>query len=221
MSSPASIVLLGSTLTALAGLVGFLAYVLLRYMPIVGRIFEEKPMFLPLRVEPAEGGEDVRFRTRDGLFLAGTYLKSRKSTRAGVLVFCHEYLSDRWSSLPYVDHLRDLGFDLFSFDFRNHGRSPSDPDYQPMQWVTEHEVYDLQAALAYLRARPDADPAGVGPAATTGSAVPTARLTPALSFGSASWKDFFTSLSDTRSCGRLGPARLGSTVARSSSRASV
>ena len=39
--------------------------------------------------------------------------------------------------------------------------------------------------------------------------------------GSASANDFFTSLSATRSCGRLGPARLGSTVARSSSSASV
>jgi pimeloyl-ACP methyl ester carboxylesterase len=131
-------------------------------VPIVVRIFEEKPMFLPLRVQPAEGGEDVRFRTRDGLLLAGTYLKARTPTRAGVLVFCHEYLSDRWSAIPYVDHLRDLGFDLFSFDFRNHGESPSDPVYKPLQWVTDHEVYDLQAALAYLRTRPDADPAGVG-----------------------------------------------------------
>jgi pimeloyl-ACP methyl ester carboxylesterase len=162
VSSPPSIVLLGSTLTALAGLVGFLVYVLIRYTPIIGRIFEEKPMFLPLRVPPSEKGEEVGFRTRDGLFLAGTYLKARTATRAGVLVFCHEYLSDRWSALPYADHLRDLGFDLFCFDFRNHGESPSDPVYKPLQWVTDHEVYDLQAALAYLRTRPDADPAGVG-----------------------------------------------------------
>ena len=162
MSSPASMILLGSTLAALAGLAGFLGYILVRYMPIVGRIFEEKPMFLPLRVPAAGEGEEVRFRTRDGLHLAGTYLKARTASRAGVLVFCHEYLSDRWSALPYVDHARDLGFDLFTFDFRNHGESPSDPVYKPLQWVTDHEVYDLQAALAYLKSRADADPAGFG-----------------------------------------------------------
>ena len=37
---------------------------------------------------------------------------------------------------------------------------------------------------------------------------------------SASSKDFFASARRTRSCGRVGPARLGSTVARSSSRTS-
>jgi pimeloyl-ACP methyl ester carboxylesterase len=162
VSSPASAIVLTSTLVALASIVGFLTYVVARYSPIVGRIFEEKPMFLPLRVAPFEGGEDVRFRTRDGLELAGTYFPARAAQRSGVVVFCHEYLSNRWSVLPYADHLRDRGFDLFSFDFRSHGESPSDPDYSPLQWVTDHEILDLEAALAYLRTRPDADPAGVG-----------------------------------------------------------
>ena len=162
MSSPASLIVLTSTLLAIAMIVVFLIYVVVRYTPIVGRIFEEKPMFLPLRVSPVEGDEDVRFRTSDGLELVGTYFKARTAQRSGVLVFCHEYLSNRWSVLPYADRLRDEGFDLFSFDFRNHGESPSDPDYSPLQWVTEHEVFDLEAALSHLRARPDADPAGVG-----------------------------------------------------------
>ncbi len=162
MPSSAPEIALISALLALATVAGFLTYVVIKYSPIVGRIFEEKPMFLPLRVAPIDGGEDALFRTRDGLTLAGTYLKARTATRAGVMVFCHEYLSDRWSAIPYADHLRDQGFDLFTFDFRNHGESPKDPDYSPLQWVTEHEVYDLQAALAYLRSRPDADSAGVG-----------------------------------------------------------
>ncbi len=48
-----------------------------------------------------------------------------------MIVYCHEYLSDRWSYHPYVDHLRDLGFDLFTFDFRNHGESENEPGYGP------------------------------------------------------------------------------------------
>jgi uncharacterized protein len=162
VSSPATIILSTSAFLAIASIVGFLIYVVVKYSPIVGRIFEEKPMFLPLRVAPVDGGEEVRFRTSDGLSMVGTYLKARTVFRTGVVVFCHEYLSDRWSVVPYADHLRDQGFDLFAFDFRNHGESHCDPRYIPLQWVTEHEVLDLEAALSYLRTRPDADPAGVG-----------------------------------------------------------
>ena len=162
MSSPASMMVFSSTIIVTAMAVGFLTYVYFRYAPIVGRIFEEKPMFLPLRVSPIEGGEDARFRTKDGLTLVGTYFKARTARRSGVVVFCHEYLSNRWSALPYTDHLRDQGFDLFSFDFRNHGESSSDPIYSPLQWVTDHEVLDLEAALAYVHSRPDVDLAGVG-----------------------------------------------------------
>ncbi len=86
----------------------------------------------------------------------------RNTHRVGLLVFCHEYLSDRWSYLPYIDHLRDLGYDIFAFDFRNHGTSASAADYAPLQWATDYEVRDLRAALEYLRTRPDHDQAGFG-----------------------------------------------------------
>jgi pimeloyl-ACP methyl ester carboxylesterase len=154
--------LLITAASALALVAVFLIYIVIRYTPIIGRIFEDKPMFLPLRAPRAEGAEDVTLTTEDGLTLAGSYLPRRTAGRTGVLVFCHEYLSDRWSALPYLDGLRDLGFDLFTFDFRNHGESAKDPVYKPLQWVTDHELFDLRAALAYLKTRPDADPAGVG-----------------------------------------------------------
>jgi alpha-beta hydrolase superfamily lysophospholipase len=162
VSSPAALIVLTSTLLALAAIAGFLGFAVWKYTPIIGRIFEEKPLFLPLRVPPVQGGDDVRFQTADGLDLVGTYLKARTPRRSGVIVYCHEYLSDRWSAILYADHLRNQGFDLFSFDFRNHGESDVDPSYSPLQWVTDREVTDLTAALAYLRTRHDADPAGVG-----------------------------------------------------------
>ncbi len=146
----------------LATVAAFLVYVYIRYSPIIGRIFEEKPLFFPLRVAPTAEGEEVRFETADGLGLAGTYFKTRAARRLGVLVFCHEYLGDRWSAQAYAGHLRELGFDLFCFDFRNHGQSDSEPGYQPLQWLTTHEVTDLRAALKYVRGRDDADSAGVG-----------------------------------------------------------
>ncbi len=141
---------------------GFLVYAILKYAPVVGRIFEEKPVFFPLRAQAQlDEGEEVRFRTSDGLELVGTYFLNRGTQRLGVVVFCHEYLGNRWSALPYADYLRDAGFDLFSFDFRNHGNSESEPGYEPLQWVCGRETRDLKAALAYLRTRPDHDPAGV------------------------------------------------------------
>jgi pimeloyl-ACP methyl ester carboxylesterase len=159
-------ILLGIAATAvsilLLLLVGFLIFLVFRYGPVIGRIFEVRPVFLPLRVTPEDPGETVSFTTDDGLLLSGSYLRRRNSNRVGLLVFCHEYLSDRWSYLPYLDHLRDCGYDVFTFDFRNHGASASDPNYAPLQWATDYEVRDLRAALAYLRTRPDRDPAGFG-----------------------------------------------------------
>jgi len=157
------LILLLSLLVPLGSLAVFLVYVYIRYAPIVGRIFEEKPMFLPLRVPPLEDdGESVRFTTDDGLELGGTYLLAKTESRLGILVFCHEYLSDRWSYQPYLNAFRDQGYDIFTFDFRNHGVSDVDPSYRPLQWVTNHEVSDLRAALSYVRSRPDFDPAGFG-----------------------------------------------------------
>jgi pimeloyl-ACP methyl ester carboxylesterase len=160
--SPALLVVALPVVLGLATLIGFMIYVWIRYSPIIGRIFEVPPVFLPLRVPPEAGGEDVRFTTADGVTLEGTYYRARAVNRAGVVVFCHEFLGDRWSFQPYADGLRDIGFDLFTFDFRNHGTSDSDRNYKPLQWVSDLELVDLRAALDYLRTRPDRDLAGVG-----------------------------------------------------------
>ena len=45
---------------------------------------------------------------------------------------------------------------------RGQGDSDAQPGYEPRQWVTGYETRDTQAALAYLKARPDADPKGIG-----------------------------------------------------------
>src|SRR5262249_43518133 len=140
----------------------FLIYVTIKYAPVVSRHFLTAPPFLPLRLSPLEEGESVEFTTDDGLTLSGSYLPGRTLEQSGMIVYCHEYLSDRWSYYPYLDHLRDLGFDVFTFDFRNHGDSESEAGYEPMQWTSDREVRDLRAALSALRSRPDRDPAGFG-----------------------------------------------------------
>jgi fermentation-respiration switch protein FrsA (DUF1100 family) len=64
--------------------------------------------------------------------------------------------------VPYTDFLRADGFDVFTFEPRNQGDSDRQAGYDPLQWVTKHEVLDTRSALAYLKGRPDADPLGVG-----------------------------------------------------------
>jgi uncharacterized protein len=121
----------------------------------------EKPMFVSLRVPPCDDVENVRFSTRDGKLLEGIYAPSKSERREGVLVYCHEYLADRWSFQVYAEGLREAGFDIFSFDFRNHGASESDPQHPSLPWLTNLEFLDLEAALDYLKCRADYDPAGV------------------------------------------------------------
>jgi uncharacterized protein len=137
-------------------------YLTVRYSPVITRIFEAQPLFMPLKLKASDRGESVEFLAEDGVRLRGSYLRARTDEQAGLIVYCHEYLSDRWSFEPYLDHLRDLGFSLFTFDFRNHGSSDVDPDHAPLQWTTDRETSDLKGALAYLRSRDDRDPAGFG-----------------------------------------------------------
>ena len=156
------LIVAGLAVIAAVSLGTFWVYLWVRYVPKVARMFQQPPMFRPLVTDPDPGGEDVRFLTADGLELAGTYYPAETPNRAGVVVFCHEFLGDRHSAYNYVGHLRARGFDLFAFDFRNHGESASEPGLVQLQWLSDRELTDLHAALAYVRSRPDADPAGVG-----------------------------------------------------------
>jgi pimeloyl-ACP methyl ester carboxylesterase len=144
------------------GILAFIVYLTVKYSRIIGRIFEEIPVFQPMRAEPDGAGEHVRFHTEDGLELAGTYYATPSDRRLGTVVFCHEFLGNRHSVHHYADELLGSGFDIFTFDFRNHGDSQSEAGLEPIQWVSDRDRRDLQAALAYLRSRPDHDAAGVG-----------------------------------------------------------
>lgn len=132
-----------------------------RYVHILVRIFQEKPLFIVPRGQPVPEGEEVWFPTFDGLTLHGCYLRAR-GPRRGVILFGPEFGSNCWSCVPYCEHLLANGFDVFAFEPRNQGDSDALPGYQPLQWVTDLEVRDTQAALQYLKGRPDADPNGIG-----------------------------------------------------------
>ncbi len=145
----------------IAWLVWLHVYLRRRYLHLVERIFQEKPLFVIPRGQPVPGAEEVRFLTADGLHLSGCYWGTNRPRR-GVILFGLEFGSNRWSCRSYCQHLVDNGFDVFAFESRNQGTSDSQPGYDPLQWVTDYEVRDAEAALAYLKGRPDADPRGGG-----------------------------------------------------------
>ncbi len=138
-----------------------LVYLRWKYSHLVDRIFQERPLFIVPRGQPALEAEDVSFPNGDGQTLRGCYFRTAKRRR-GVILFGLEFGSDRWSCRAYCDHLIEAGFDVFAFEPRSQGESDAQPGYEPLQWVTDFEVDDTATALAYLKNRPDADPRGVG-----------------------------------------------------------
>jgi pimeloyl-ACP methyl ester carboxylesterase len=143
------------------GLVLLYFHLLYRYLDFLVRVFREKPLFVIPRGQPVDA-EDVRFPTTCGLMLSGCYLHTSAERRQGVILFGIEFGSNRWSCVPYCKFLLEQGFDVFAFESRGQGDSDLQPGYDPLQWVTDYEVEDVEAALRYLKGRADADTRGVG-----------------------------------------------------------
>lgn len=156
------IVIAAKALFCAISVASFYLYCRWHYLPAIARVFQERPLFIIPRGTKDENAEDVTFETTDGLKLRGSYLHSRTIERSGVILFGLEFGSDRWAATTYCDRLRDAGYDVFAFEPRNHGESEKQGDYQPLQWATDKDLRDTQAALDYLTNRPDADPKGVG-----------------------------------------------------------
>lgn len=128
---------------------------------VVAHIEYAPPLIIGQRRTYA-GAESCAFETCDGLTLQGAYFRTTSIERLGVIVFAHELHGDRWSAVDYVKDLVATGFDVFAFDFRCHGESDRMEGYEPMCWLTQYEINDMQAAIDYACSRPDADPDGVG-----------------------------------------------------------
>jgi pimeloyl-ACP methyl ester carboxylesterase len=142
-------------------LAGLHLHIWVNYLHIVVRIFQERPLFVVPFGQPPQGAEEVSLVTADGLTLRGCYLKAPQP-RKGVILFGLEFGSSRWGCLPYVEFLRDAGYDIFAIEMRGQGDSPAQDGYEPLQWVTEFEVEDFQTAVEHLKRRPDSNPLGIG-----------------------------------------------------------
>ncbi len=127
--------------------------ILLKYVRISLNIMRTtKP---PLARNPLDferlTGEPVTFPAFDGLPLNGMVLRAGGDVpRRGMIVFAHEFCSDMFSCARYAAPLLAGGYDVFTFDFRGHGQSPCEPDYEPRQWVTDRDLHDMRGAVAFV-----------------------------------------------------------------------
>lgn len=146
-----TLVLIAIVLTVLALELLFQLVVLKVALPI----FESKPPFAAERHSPDHSAEAVTIPTSFGLRLQGSLFRAFQRPPRGLVLFCHELASDRWSALYYCEALLAAGFHVLAFDFRNHGDSDQMPGYEPIHWLTSFEVDDVLAAVRFIDSRPD------------------------------------------------------------------
>lgn len=65
------------------------------------------------------------FFTKDGILLKGIDMRPKMKVKGTILV-CHYLGGSKEQILIFVDCLLKMGFQIISFDFRNHGESQSD-----------------------------------------------------------------------------------------------
>lgn len=135
---------------------GTMAFITVKYVRIMLNVLRDTPPpMLPhaARIAPKIHGETVDFRAFDGVGLRGQWLLAPAGTpRRGCIVFCHEFGMNRHSVALYAESLVAAGYDLFAFDFRNHGESALDKSYESRQWCEEREVADALGAFGYVTA---------------------------------------------------------------------
>lgn len=125
-------------------------------------IFEHRPPIGAELFAPVPGAEQVTIVTKDGVTLAGSLLATRREPPQGVILFCHELDSNRWSAIAYCEGLLAAGFHVLTFDFRNQGESQSFPGYEALHWPSVLEVEDVCAAVKFINGRPDLAPLPLG-----------------------------------------------------------
>ena len=146
--------------TGLAVTLAFCAIAAVQFTPIIVGILEDLPMSVPPVDDEITEGEAVHFRSLDGVSLYGRYLRTDQPRR-GVVIFSHEFGCNLDSGVRYCGFVRDYGFDLFTFDYRGHGRSGNSTGYKPRQWATDKELNDLLGAVAYVESLPEVGDTGI------------------------------------------------------------
>lgn len=117
----------------------------------------------PVERTPDEAGleyKDVSFTSLDGVNLKAWYIPSANSNK--VVIFNHFMLGNRAGAVPHEDwgnvavdflpiykHLVDAGYNVFTYDLRNHGESDIYKD--GALGLTNTEYQDVVASVRYVK----------------------------------------------------------------------
>ncbi len=111
------------------------------------RYIESRSIYFPMKgleLTPQSAGlayEDVYFKTSDGIRLNGWFIASPQARFTAV--FCHGNAGNIGHRLEKISIVRDLGLNIFIFDYRGYGKSQGRP--------SEKGLYkDVRAAYDYL-----------------------------------------------------------------------
>ena len=169
---PAGVALLGCAVAALragprrslaqrltrraAGTVAVAVALVLVVLPVGAALYITGKPRLPVPAHALDGvaHEDVTFRSSDGLRLAGWYVPSRNGA---AIVVVHGSGGNRGGTALHALMLARHGYGVLLYDARGRGESQGAPEGFGWTWQR-----DLAGALAFLKRRPDVDPARIG-----------------------------------------------------------
>jgi len=152
-------------ITLLVAVVGFVIWVLAKYLRLGINMFLDTPLPVTANLQDytPPTGEPISFPNLDGRSLCGMFVdRPPGKPNRGTILFCHEFGSDMYSAGRYARPLIEAGYTVFTFDFRGHGRSFTPHHFEPRHWPSNHEVHDVLAAIAYVRDRCDVSTTGLG-----------------------------------------------------------
>lgn len=103
---------------------------------------------------PALKPTSVRFKTRDGVTIAGRFFPGSSNA---TIILSHGYGDSQDEMLPWADFLHTAGFSIFTYDMRSRGDSSGDA-----VTLGAREQFDLISVVDYLVTRPDVDATKIG-----------------------------------------------------------
>ena len=140
----------------LAAVVVLLAAVGLLWSQQRRLIYLPAPRAVPPAATVLPGAEEVSFPTEDGLRLDGWFVPaaatSREKGRGPAVLVCNGNGGNRSLRAPLAAALARAGLAVLLFDYRGYAANPGRPTEPGL-------AADARAAVAYLAARPEVDPA--------------------------------------------------------------
>lgn len=119
----------------------FSAIFIYAFLCFYAYFFSDRMIFLPQPSSYQDSREIIKLTTADGVKISAVHLPNPSATYT--MLYSHGNAEDLGDSLPGLRELRDMGFAVFSYDYRGYGTSQGTP--------TESNVYrDIDAAYNYL-----------------------------------------------------------------------